>query len=151
MNLTGFISALLIICLVFSCNQQQNPPAPEKNLPKINSTNCYRYITNKDTVILKTTDANGMVSGTLFYNLYQKDKNSGTIQGKMKGDLLIADYSFNSEGVTSVRQVAFKKTGNTFIEGYGESVEENGKMNFKNADSLDFSHSFRLVAYVCEN
>ena len=151
MKLTAFISTLLIICLVLSCNEQQKEPAPGKNLPKTNSTNCYRYITNTDTVILKTTDANGMVSGTLIYNLYQKDKNSGTIKGKMKGDLLIAVYSFNSEGVLSMRQVAFKKTGNTFVEGYGESEEENGKMIFKNADSLDFSHSFKLVAYECEN
>jgi hypothetical protein len=50
-----------------------------------------------------------------------------------------------------MRQVAFKKTGNTFVEGYGESEEVNGKMIFKNADSLDFSHSFKLVAYECEN
>jgi hypothetical protein len=151
MKLTAFISTLFIIGLVLSCNEQQKEPVPGQNLPKTNSTNCYSYITSKDTVILKTTNANGMVSGSLFYNLYQKDKNSGTIKGKMKGDLLIADYSFNSEGVLSVRQIAFKKTGNTFVEGYGESEEKNGKMIFKNADSLDFSHSFKLVAYDCEN
>ncbi len=49
----------------------------------------------------------------------------------MTGELLIADYSYNSEGIQSVRQIAFKKTGKTFIEGYGETETKNGKTIFK--------------------
>ena len=150
MKLTGFILNVFFISLVLSCNDQKNTITAEIDSPKTSSTNCYRYINNNDTVVLKIEDVNGMVTGTLVYNLYQKDKNTGTIDGKMKGGLLIADYSFLSEGVKSVRQIAFKKKGNTFIEGYGESEEKNGKIIFKNADALDFTHSMVLTAYDCE-
>lgn len=94
--------------------------------------------------------ANGLVTGTLMYNFYEKDKNTGTIEGKIDGDILFADYTFNSEGVKSVRPVAFKVTGNQFIEGYGETEENNGKMSFKNKDSLNFDHSITLAPFDCE-
>ena len=107
-------------------------------------------LNNHDTVILKTIDVNGIITGTLVYNLYEKDKNRGTIQGKMKGDLLIADYSFTSEGTFSVRQVVFKKSDTTFIEGYGDIEDKNGKTIFKNTDSLDFTNSIILNEYDCK-
>jgi hypothetical protein len=150
MKLTLFFSNVILISLVLSCNDQQKATTAEKELPKTSSTNCYRYINNNDTVVLNIKDVDGIVTGSLVYNLFQKDKNTGTIEGKMKGVLLIADYLFLSEGVKSVRQVAFKKTGNTFTEGFGESEEKNGKTTFKNADALDFTHSMVLTAYDCE-
>lgn len=150
MKLAGFISNVFFISLVLSCNDQQKAPTPEKVSPKTSSIDCYRYIKNNDTVVLKIKDLNGFVTGSLVYKLDQKDKNTGTIDGKMKGGLLIADYSFFSEGVKSVRQIAFKKKGNTFIEGYSESEEKNGKIIFKNAYALDFTHSMVLTAYDCE-
>jgi hypothetical protein len=68
----------------------------------------------------------------------------------MRNDLLLADYTFMSEGIQSTRQVAFKQSGNTFIEGYGESVDENGTMKFKNLDSLNFSSSIKLQEIACQ-
>ena len=100
--------------------------------------------------MLKTISVNGYITGTLVYNFYEKDKNKGTIQGKMTGDLLVADYTFNAEGMESVRQVAFKKTGTAFIEGYGDIKTINDKAIFKNIDSLDFSHSPVLSEIDCE-
>jgi hypothetical protein len=53
----------------------------------------------------------------------------------------VADYTFMSEGIQSTRQVAFKKDGNSFIEGYGD---------FKNVDSLNFNTSMKLVEIACQ-
>jgi hypothetical protein len=92
----------------------------------------------------------GFINGTLVYNYFEKDKNKGTLQGRMKGELLIADYTFASEGVESVRQVVFKQHGDTFTEGYGEVQVINGKSSFKNLDSLDFGHSFILRKIDCK-
>ena len=133
-----------------SCGSQ--PQESKENIPSTNASPlvCYRYIDKADTIILKTIYVNGFVTGTLVYNLYQKDKYSGTIQGQMKGELLIADFSFFSEGVKSVRQVAFKKKGKNFIEGYGETEDKNGKTTFKNIDSLNFTHSIVLREVDCE-
>jgi hypothetical protein len=90
------------------------------------------------------------VTGTLVYNIFQKDKNTGTIQGEMDGPLLIADYSFFAEGVNSVRQVAFKRIDNTFVEGTGEVAEQYGKTVFKNIDSLDYDSHVVLTEAACE-
>jgi hypothetical protein len=40
------------------------------------------------------------VVGNLCYRFFEKDKNDGTVIGKLQGDTLIADYTFMSEGVT---------------------------------------------------
>ena len=141
---------LCAISFIVSCDSQ--PQESKENIPSTNASPlvCYRYIDKADTVILKTIYVNGFVTGTLVYNFYQKDKYSGTIQGQMKGELLIADFTFFSEGVKSVRQVAFKKKGKNFIEGYGETEDKNGKTTFKNIDSLNFTHSIVLLQADCK-
>ncbi len=100
---------------------------------------CYENINGKDTVFLSIFSQSKVITGSLVYNYYEKDKNSGTIKGNMYGDTLIADYIFNSEGVTSTREVAFLKRESAFIEGYGDMQEEGGKMVFTNRSSLSFS------------
>ncbi|HEV8082519.1 MAG TPA: hypothetical protein VGP55_04920 [Chitinophagaceae bacterium] len=139
-----------LIYLLFSCNNHQKESAINKTSGKKNPLNCYRYINNKDTIILKVVDVNGFMTGTLVYNFYEKDKNMGTIQGEIKDETLFADYSFSSEGVQSVRPVAFKKEGEDLLEGYGETENQNGKLRFKNIESLDFTHSIKLRPFDCE-
>ncbi len=149
-NLKFSVLFFFILCSLLSCNNQPQQLSKDEGSKKASLLHCYRYLNNHDTVILKTIDVNGIITGTLVYNLYEKDKNRGTIQGKMKGDLLIADYSFTSEGTLSVRQVVFKKSDTTFIEGYGDIEDKNGKTIFKNTDSLDFTNSIILNEYDCK-
>lgn len=139
-----------MIGFCFSCNNQQQQSAPKNVSASKAESTCYRYVNNKDTVILKTKTLNGLVTGTLIYNLYEKDKNTGTIEGKMDGEILLADYTFNSEGTTSERPVAFKKEGNNLIEGFGETENKNGKIIFKNIDSLNYEHSILLEPFDCD-
>ena len=89
-------------------------------------------------------------AAVLAARLFEKDKNTGTIQGNMQDSLLVADYTFMSEGTTSVRQVAFKKTANGFVEGYGDVEDKDGKMIFKNVDSLTFNNTSVLTEIDCE-
>ncbi|MEO5645755.1 MAG: hypothetical protein ABIQ40_13655 [Bacteroidia bacterium] len=145
------LTALLLSAIfILSCNNSQPDSETTETATAGTTPVCYRYINNKDTVILKINSENGSVSGTLMYNFFEKDKNTGTFKGEMKGNLLIAQYTFMSEGMESVRAVAFKKSGENFIEGYGESEEKNGKDVFKNTDSLNFSNSILLIPYACE-
>lgn len=94
----------------------------------------------KDTILMNLTmKGNQMLSGKLIYNFYEKDKNEGTLIGELKGDTLLADYTFMSEGISFVRQVVFLKKGNTYIEGYGDVIEEaSGKVAFKDRKQLKF-------------
>ena len=143
----------VLICFLMVACDSNNAPKNSIDSKTANNTDpltCYRYVGNKDTISLKTVNVNGSITGTLIYKLYEKDKNAGTIQGKMKGDLLIADYSFMAEGMNSTRQVVFKRNGNDFVEGYGEIEEKDNKVVFKNVDSLDFNNSIVLKITDCE-
>ncbi len=112
---------------------------------------CYSAIQNKDTATLAMTLSGTNVTGTLSYNLFEKDKNNGTIAGTIKGDTILADYTFNSEGTQSVRQVVFLKKGNQLLEGFGDVEEKNGKTSFKDSKTLKFEQQMVFDKTDCKN
>lgn len=141
------ILLLFTITVFVSCNKHKSEDNGDERAIDIET--CYRYVGNKDTIELSARIQDSTVTGTLVYKLFEKDKNEGTIQGYMKGELIIADYVFTSEGTSSVRQVVFRKSGNVLIEGYGDVVSEKEKTMFKNIDSLNFDNSISLQQVDC--
>ena len=140
--------------LLAACNSQPTASQPETTAtapPPVAAsvTSCYQSVSGKDTVTLRTITQNGVVTGTLAYSLFEKDKNRGTIQGQVQNGQLLADYTFASEGMESVRQVAFKQQDGTWVEGYGEVTDQQGKMVFKNPAALDYGHSRALKPVPC--
>lgn len=111
---------------------------------------CYQYASKVDTVILRLLDIKGNITGVLIYKLDGKDGNKGTIQGHMQDSLLVANYSFISEGQASERQVAFKLINGNFVEGYGESVPDKDKVRFKDPKALNFDGIIKLSPVKCE-
>jgi hypothetical protein len=135
-------SLLVIATCLFACNNQEtDKKGNDKPMTNTDSEGaaCYAYLNNKDSVLLQVYVKDKMVTGELTYNFYEKDKNTGTIQGEMKGDTLLADYSFVSEGVSSVREVVFLKKGNELTEGHGDADQVGNKLVFKNRSTLNFS------------
>ncbi|WP_439488626.1 hypothetical protein [Algoriphagus sp.] len=122
----------------------------EEHLEALN-TECFQYVGERDTVLLTTTIDGTNLTGTLDYSFFEKDKNSGTIEGEIRGDLLIAEYTFQSEGQTSKRQVVFKNTDEGWKEGYGDMKAVDGIPVQVNIDSLDFSHAMALIPVPCDN
>ena len=123
----------LLLASMFTCCNSQHEESDKTNsqqtdTKKISPMNCYSYATANDTINLKVIHIGNSITGILVYHFKEKDKNKGTIQGHMRGDILLADYTFMSEGIQSTREVAFKKEGNSFVEGYG---------NFKNFSFLE--------------
>ena len=103
----------LAFSLLVSCNQggknTRNPDSqPDKAVKPTSQSNCYRYAGANDTITLNLIHTGDSITGTLVYNFKEKDDNSGILNGSMKGNILVAEYTFLSEGVQSVRQVAFK-------------------------------------------
>ena len=146
---------LLVYFLIVTCNNNgtsntENSASQTDKTAKNSSVNCYSYANANDTITLKLTQVGESITGTLVYKLYEKDKNMGTIEGRMRGDLFVADYTFMSEGVTSTRQIAFKKKQNYFVEGYGDIDTNNDKVTFKNLDSLQFNDSIKLTEIECQ-
>lgn len=142
--------AFLLVGLFAACKNQTHETKENILQPKTPLDVCYNYVKNNDTIALSIKNEAGAVSGTLRYSLYQKDRNTGFIEGNMNEDLLVADYTFAAEGKQSVRQVVFKKVGDHFIEGYGEVVDQNGNIVFKNINSLSFDTTFKLVRVACK-
>lgn len=105
----------------------------------------YEYAHNGDTVSLHITPTSDKAVGTLTYALKEKDRNTGTFEGHVQNGVLLADYTFTSEGQSSVRQVAFKIDGTTAAEGYGDAVEKNGGMVFKDASKIEFGNGLVLT------
>ena len=151
---------IINVAVLCACNNQQNP-AKQPNKMENDSIAarvltgsllgeyCYGYTNKKDSVFLNAKITDSAVTGNLYYNFYEKDKNNGTINGKMKGDTLMADYTFMAEGMQSVREVAFILTDSTAKEGYGEMIEKNNKMIFANPVKITFDKSFILSKKEC--
>ena len=153
------ISAIIIMSSVFiSCkNETALPPAQitpdspkEAQIAEPAGDQCYVSSANNNTVKLSfNVNSHQEVNGKLSYNLYGKDKNEGDLIGNMKGDTLIADYTFSSEGVSSVREVAFLQKDGTLIEGYGPTVMANGKVSFTDKKTLKFDAQNTLLKVDC--
>ena len=108
--------SILLGSVFVSCKKEKKETTtlPEKAVVDTSSSQeCYSAVIKKDTVYM-TLNIKGdqQVSGKLSYVFYEKDKNFGTLVGEIKKDTLYADYTFMSEGVTSIRQVVFLKKGN---------------------------------------
>ncbi|MBG6235525.1 hypothetical protein IWX76_002093 [Pedobacter sp. CAN_A7] len=118
------LAFIALSAVLTACQQKPNNPveidsvAEEKKLTG-NVEECYTYIKNRDTVALTMSQVGTAITGRLTYKLFEKDKNEGRVVGKIKGDTLLLDYTFASEGTTSQRPVAFLKQDDQLIEGFG--------------------------------
>lgn len=104
----------------------------------------YQYLKNGDTISLTIAIDGDKVHGDLNYIWKEKDRNIGHIDGVLKDSILLADYTFSSEGQQSIRQVAFKFGKNRVVEGYGAMEDKGGKMSFVAPDKLVYDQKFVL-------
>lgn len=142
-----YLLFISLIAVSTSCNEATNQNGSAKNDTagadsnmmhiQIPVSSCYRYTKNRDTVFLKVERFPNVVTGTMIYALYEKDRNTGEIEGRMTGDTLVADYNFMSEGNRSTRQVVFLIQGDTATEGYGD------------LKAVDFSKGLKLSKVSC--
>ncbi|NQX54614.1 hypothetical protein HQN86_13410 [Pedobacter panaciterrae] len=111
---------------------------------------CYIYTKNRDTAKLKINTENDELTGDLSYSLFEKDSNKGTISGEVKGDTILAEYNFDSEGMRSTREVVFLKRDRKLYEGFGEVEEKNGKTVFKDRSKLKFGDAIVFSLTDCK-
>ncbi len=147
------IFAVILTLAFLGCKKEtQTSVETIENLPSqtVSEKNCYEFVKGKDSVRLSVVETLKMVTGELDYHWAEKDRSSGTITGKFVGDTLYADYTFNAEGVSSVREVAFLKSENTLIEGFGEVMNTDNKQVFKSPKKLQFEGSIVLTKAPCK-
>jgi len=152
------VLAITVIILVVLVSCKKAEPAPEitpdppkeAEVAEPAGDQCFASRLNGNIVALSfNVNSHQEVNGKLSYNLTGKDKNEGTLIGNMKGDTLIADYTFISEGVSSVREVVFLQKDGTLIEGYGDVVDANNKVTFKDKKKLKFDAKNTLTKVDC--
>ena len=110
---------------------------------------CYQSVFNRDSATLTINANENVVTGDLNYNRYEKDDNTGSFEGVLRGQLMILNYNFQSEGQNSVRQVVFKIEGDTLIEGFGDVYVKGDTSLFKNITELQFDKSAAFVKRDC--
>lgn len=164
---------LTVVLLLLSCNNSNNNNRVERNAPdsttqlqkldtvKINTdtiaqvktltgTNCFAYTKNNDTILLEMNVKNGIIAGKLIYNLYEKDKNTGEVDGILRNDTLLANYTYMSEGTRSVRQIIFLVKGNILVQGSGSMKEQNGRFIFTDKKDINFNSNLILEPANCD-
>ncbi|MGY3055185.1 hypothetical protein ACVWYG_003398 [Pedobacter sp. UYEF25] len=108
---------------------------------------CYQYAEKGDLINMEITELGEKVTANLNIAYAEKDANKGKFVGRLTGDKLIGNYTFNSEGVESVRQVAFLVNNNQLFEGYGEMGADGTK--FKDIRTIKYPTNMPLKKVDC--
>jgi hypothetical protein len=101
-------------------------------------TSCYRRISGRDTFSLQLLAREDKLSGSLVFDNYEKDSSHGTITGNEENGVLRLWYTFRSEGMTSVMQVFFKRSGSKLIHGIGNMDSRGDSSFFTNPASVQY-------------
>lgn len=151
-----------LFCLALSCNNpgekiSNNSNATDSAAAATSTTaaldttlaGCYSSIYKRDTSALQIETKGAVVSGPLSYSLFEKDRNDGNFQGEVNGNVLSGWYLFKSEGVMSVRQVAWKIKGTNLWPATGEIRQRGDTMFFRNMDQLQYDSLHPFVKVAC--
>lgn len=152
-NLKIIIAILVVVIIGVFAYSYKTKPTPIDDVTPIATEDsikgCYIARLGKDVYTLTILSESGeSFDGKLSFKNFEKDSSSGTYKGTYKDGILLGDYSFNSEGMDSVMQVIFKKSGNGFVRGYGDMIQDGTRfadLNKINYDS-SYSYEFKLSA-----
>ena len=154
---------LIAFILVAACNSKQEAntdavAAKEDTVTELRYVTktplgipgCYSWTAGRDTATLHLQVKETQVTGNLIYDWSEKDRNAGTLQGAVQDSLLVANYTFQSEGMTSVREVVFKIKGDLLIEGYGAVITRGDTIKYKNKAKLQFQNDRPFIKGACK-
>ena len=113
------------------------------------SSGCFSQVVDRDTALLQIQQKGNTVNGTLSYNIYQKDRNDGTLQAEVSGDIIKGWYLFKSEGIISVREVSWKINGEELWPAMGEMIPKNDTMMFAQPAKLRYENSRPFKKVPC--
>jgi hypothetical protein len=115
-----------------------------------NVVGCYVMHNENDVYTLNLMSQKGKnVEGRMVFKNFQKDSSQGAFTGTYQDRILLGDYSFQSEGLNSVVQVAFKKVGDSFIRGQGDMSPAGER--FSDVDNITYDSSQVLNVFKKTN
>lgn len=143
------IGLLGLFLLAGSCNNKGKSSAEINSDTVVNKTatttitdslpsGCYSQIVQRDTSLLQLVNRDSNINGSLSYKIYQKDRNDGTLQADIDGNVISGWYIFKSEGIVSVRQIAWKINRDELWPAIGEVIQRNDTARFAQPDKLRY-------------
>ena len=106
--------SILIIAFLFGLFQPKFFPSTSK------LQSCYHATVGDSSSLLQITDPSAdQLTGELIFQNYEKDSSYGVFTGKIAADQLTIDFTFQSEGIESQRQIVLTKSADQLSgEGY---------------------------------
>ena len=149
----NYLFASPIFLLFLSCSESNNekvetrPVIPLTTAEAASLDGCYEMVISGDTAFMNIEQSSDKLNGILKYKRKDKDSNNGIVVLTKTGNRAEGFYTFQSEGLTSVRQIVFKINNNSFAEGYGNIEMKNDTAIFKYPHNLNFEekHTFNKV------
>lgn len=99
---------------------------------------CFMQVLQRDTFAASLKQNGNDVTGKLSFDNYEKDGSTGTVHGKLQGDVLKLFYSFASEGMNSVMEVYYKYDDGKLLRGTGEMNNKADTAYFTNPAAIKY-------------
>jgi hypothetical protein len=132
--------SLILIFVVFITGilyLSKNITPKDDQISQDSIVGCYVFSSTQNIYTLNIeSHIDDTASGTLAFRNFGMDSSSGLFAGTYKDGILLGDYSFHSEGMHSVVQVMFVKSGDTFRRAFGQ-MNESGE-RFADLDNITF-------------
>lgn len=153
------LSYILIFIFFLGCNNSEpnkktndadsasSPKAIEKSFEAASISGCYLRALNRDTLAAFLEQSGNRITGKLTFDNYQKDGSSGTVEGRIENDIVRLVYRFQSEGMSSVSEIFFKKAGNNLVHGFGEVKVMGDSAYFTDPAKITYTDS--LIKIEC--
>ena len=105
---------ILLVAFLFGLFQPQFFPSTSR------LQSCYHATVGDSSSLLQIKDPRAdQLTGELIFQNYEKDSSYGVFTANLAADQLTLDFTFQSEGVESKRQITLTKSGDELsVEGY---------------------------------
>lgn len=141
-------AAIIAIIAMSVGKRQEHAVAPSTTPDSI--LGCYQATIGKDVYTLHITALQGTrVQGSVAFTNYEKDSSSGTFDGTYDGKILLGNYTFDAEGMRSVRELAFQKTATGFVEGFGPVTVIDGREAFVDRSLISYDEGIEFDSHPC--
>lgn len=159
-------SLFAFVCLsCMACNDHvgEEPPAasdkPEpdgtvvEKLP-VNPTGvsgCYMRVMDRDTLAASLQQDGDNITGRFTFDNYQMDGSSGSVAGVRDGDIVRLTYTFQAEGMNSVRLLHLKVEDDGLVLGEGKIASRGDTTFYVNDSEISYPSKNKLSSLHCDS
>lgn len=156
MKAAHFLFAMLFLLVACSSKSTNSEPGPTGNTSapitsvdsstsQANANACFIGSDGNDSAHLRLFIAGEQATGEFSKTKNGKVESSGSIQGQLVGDTLLAWYTENN----ATEQMVFIINNTVAVKGEGEMTEKDGKKVLKDPAKADFKNGLHMAKVAC--